>query len=222
MKGIVGTSALFIFLSTLVLSCSSGQTVLQAVDEDSIFIKSPMTISNNDLFPITGKHQYLRLKLVRGEYDEDWSPGPFSGTVWKGDFVIELADETGKTITETNLGRIYNNEPLIFTSHFQFEFDDYNDDGDADFTIGQYASSNGKDYKIYTVRSNGEIEELPIRGQPSLFISQNSGYSTRLEKVDPVSFKTSYYDNSAQKQVEKIFRWDGKAFVQVDGREAKR
>jgi bla regulator protein BlaR1 len=162
------------------------------------------------------------LKLVRGEYDEDWSPGPFNGTVWKGDFVIELADEAGNTITETNLKPIYPDEPLIFTSRFKFEFDDYNDDGDADFTIGQYASSNGKVYKIYTVRSNGEIEELPIRGQPSLFISQNSSYSTRLEKVDSVSFKTSYYDNSAQKQVEKIFRWDGKAFVQVDSRETKR
>jgi hypothetical protein len=59
LKGIVGTSAIFFFLSTLLLSCSSAKSVLQAVDEDSISVKSPMTISDNDLFPITGKHQYL-------------------------------------------------------------------------------------------------------------------------------------------------------------------
>jgi hypothetical protein len=108
----------------------------------------------------------LRLKLVRGKYDEDWYPGPMSGTVWEGDYVIELADEIGNTIAKTELSRYYH-EPLIFLSHFQLEFDEYNGDGDIDFTIGQYASSNGWDYRLFTLRENGEIEELPIRDHSS-------------------------------------------------------
>jgi len=178
-----------------------------------ITIQSPMTLSNNDLYPINAKHQYLRLKMVKGKYYEDWTPGACMGTIWEGSFIIELADELGNVIRQTDLSKMYK-EPLVFNSSFQIQFDDYNNDGNIDFTIGQYASSNGNDYKLFTLREDGKIEELPVKGYSSLFISNYTEfYSTKFTKVDSITFKKEYYDNSIGKQLEDIFKWDGNEFI---------
>ena len=135
------------------------------------------------------------------------------GTLWEGSFIVELADEQGNAIASTELSGIYD-EPLIFRNSFQIQFDDYNNDGDMDFTIGQYASSNGNTYKLFTLRNNGKIEELPVKDCTSLFISDTTGYySTKLAKLDDTSFATKYYDNAIGKEIEEIFKWDGKAFI---------
>lgn len=178
-----------------------------------IKINSPMTLSNNDLFPINRCNQYMRLKMVKGRYYEDWSPGAYMGTIWEGYFSIELADESGNLISLTDLNEIYN-EPLIFNSSFQIQFDDYNNDGDADFTIGQYVSGNGRNYKLFTIRKDGNIEELHIKDYSSLFISDTTGfYSTKLTKTDNLTFKINYYDNSKGETLEDIFKWNGKEFI---------
>lgn len=197
-------------------AASSVGSVQTEENSSDILVQSPMTISNNDLFSINGKHQYLRLKMVRGKYYEDWNPGAYMGTLWEGSFIFELADELGNTITSTELNSVYTEtEPLIFNATFQIQFDDYNNDGDVDFTIGQYASSNGNTYKLFTLRNDGKIEELPVKDRTSLFISDTTGcYSTKLTKLDDTSFTIKYYDNAKGKNFEVTFRWDGKAFIQ--------
>jgi len=198
-----------VLLLILLLSSCSAQS---AAD---IAIQSPMTISNNDLFPVNGEHQYLRLKMVKGKYYEDWTPGAYMGTVWEGRFILELSEESGKVVSQYDLSKTYK-EPLIFNSSFQIQFEDYNGDGDIDFTIGQYASSNGRDYKLFKIRKNGEIEELPIEDYSSLFISDTAGfYSTKLTKTDNITFKIEYYDNSQGKNAEAFFKWDGSKFIRI-------
>ncbi len=178
-----------------------------------ITIQSPIIISSNNLYPITGKSQYLRLIMVKGKYYEDWTPGPCMGTIWEGYYNIELIDDSGNIISQIELSKFYT-EPLIFNSLFDIEFDDYNNDGDIDFTIGQYASSNGNEYKLFTLRKDGTIEILPINGYPSMFISNTTGYySTKLTKLDNVTFKKEYYDNSKGKNCEDIFKWNGIEFI---------
>jgi bla regulator protein BlaR1 len=182
-------------------------------ESTEITIQTPMTLSNNDLFPINGEHQYLRLKMVKGKYYEDWTPGPYMGTIWEGYFIIELSDESGNVISQSDLSKIYK-EPMIINTSFEIQFDDYNSDGDFDFTIGQYASSNGRYYKLFTIRKDGKIEELPIKGYSSLFISDTTGYySTKLTKIDNITFKIAYYDNLKGKNLEDFFMWDGNKFI---------
>lgn len=220
MRKSIRAYATVLTLGMTLLACSSGQNGNQTDAGDPIAVESPMTISDNNLNLVNGKPQYLRLKLVRGKYYEDWSPGPIRGTVWEGDYSIELADEYGNVKAQTDLSRYYHG-PLIFMSHFQLEFDDYNGDGDIDFTIGQYASGNGWDYRLFTLRENGDIEELPIRDHSALFISMHSGHSLKLEKIDSMSFKCVHYENSKQVWVERVFRWDGEAFVRAESREVE-
>jgi len=214
----------YLILVLLLSSCSSKNGVYIASlnssdgskeESPDITIQSPMTLSNNDLFPVNGEHQYLRLKMVKGRYYEDWIPGPYMGTIWEGYFILELSDESGNVISQNDLSKVYK-EPLIFNSLFQIQFDDYNGDDDIDFTIGQYASSNGRDYKLFTIRKDGRIEELPVKDYFSLFISNTTGfYSTKLTKIDNITFKIEYYDNSKGKNIEDYFKWDGNKFIRI-------
>jgi hypothetical protein len=133
--------------------------------------------------------------------------------IFSNDIGLELTDESGNVISLTDLNKIFK-EPMIFNSSFEIQFDDYNNDGDIDFTIGQYASSNGREYKLFTLRKDGTVEELTVKDHYSLFISNTTDfYSTKLTKIDDVTFKIEYYDNSKGEKFEDIFKWDGKRFI---------
>lgn len=231
MRKIIYTIIVFVMLIPFVVSCSPktgnsipANAVVKATDEDAkILVESPMTLSNSSC-TFNGKPAYLRLKMVKGKYYEDWSPGPLMGTLWEGYYTMELADESGNTVMQTDFSKLYNSgrEPLTFRSSFDMEFEDYNGDGDMDFTVGQYASSNGREYKLFTLRRDGKVEELLVKDYPTLFISGTTGYySTRLTKIDNVTFKREYYDNSVGKHFEDIFQWNGNAFIHINNQERK-
>lgn len=198
---------------TPVLSVDSAANTSTPEKKLEIDIQSPMTLSNT-MCTFNGQSAYLRLKMVKGRYYEDWNPGALMGTIWEGSFVIDLTDEYGKIITETDISKMFT-ETLTFKTSFNLEFDDYNNDGDLDFTIGQYGSSNGNVYKIFTLRKDGSIEELPVKDHPNLFISDSAGYySTKLKKMDKESFKIGYYDNS-KGTFRDTYHWENGQFVRV-------
>lgn len=88
-------------------------------------------------------------------------------TLREGNFVIELTDEFGRTIAETDISKLFSGA-LTFQSSFKLELDDYNNGGDPDFTIGQYGSSNGYSYRIFTLRKDGKVEQLPVKDHSDL------------------------------------------------------
>jgi bla regulator protein BlaR1 len=181
-------------------------------NKSKINIQTPMTLSNTE-FTFNGQLAYMRLKMVKGRYYEDWNPGAYMGTNWEGQFVIDLADELGNNIAETDISKIFS-EPLTFNSTFSIELDDYNDDGDLDFTIGQYGSSNGYLYRIFTLRKDGKVEQLTIKDHTDLFISNRTGnYSTKLNKIKGAAFEIEYYDNSVTAAFHDLYQWDGMQFV---------
>lgn len=197
--------------------CAVSPTSHEKNDTCDMEITSPITLSNNNLLNKT-----VKLILVKGRYYEDLNPGPVMGKIWQGDFIIEVADEYGKEVVKSELGKIHDEEPLAFTSSFDIQFDDYNDDGDLDFTLGQYATSNGNDYKIFTIRKDGKVEELRIKDYPYLFISNHTGYySTKLKKIDKVTFTKEYYDNSQCKVFEDRFKWNESEFIKIETQEIK-
>lgn len=190
-------------------------------EKTAIEVQSPMTLSNS-ICTLNGQLAYLRLKMVSGKYHEDWNPGAFMGTLWEGNFIIELADEYGKTIAETDISKMFS-ELLTFKSFFNLEFDDFNNDGDLDFTIGQYGSSNGYYYRIFTLRKDGKIEQLPIKDRSDLFISNRTGnYSTKLNKINGTTFDIEYYDNSVPATFHDFYQWDGKQFVLINSQKMTR
>lgn len=196
---------------TSVQSADSTADIIMPEKKSEIDVQSPMTLSNTGL-TFSGQPKYLRMKMVKGRYYEDWSPGGM-GTLWKGSFVMDLVDESDNIIAETDISKMFS-EPLTFNSSFNIEFDDYNNDGNLDFTIGQYGSSNGYLYKIFTLREDGKVEELPVKDHPDLFISNRTGnYSTKLNKINETAFEVEYYDNSIPATFHDFYQWDGNQFV---------
>jgi hypothetical protein len=192
------TSLIF---TLILISCSNMENsgiILNNSSKDSSYldikVESPMTISNNHLHFVNGEQQYM-------------------GSIWEGYYVLELADESGNVIYQADLSEIHT-EPLIFKYSFKISFADYNNDGDIDFTIGQYISSSVSEFKLFTLRKDGKIEELPVKDYSSLLISNTDDiYSPLLTKLDDVTFKTEYYDNAKGQLVENTFSWRGKEFV---------
>lgn len=176
---------------------------------NTIQVTGPFTLSRNNLFQFTNRHEYLSVVLISGTYSEDWSPGPFMGRNWVGEFQIQLSNENGEVTSAIDLNGF---SDVVFNSFFNIEFDDYNEDGNIDFTIGQYASSNGNVFKLFTLDESGRIEELTIKGYPEVFMSGTERYSTKLAKIKS-GFSSTYYDNSIGKEVKQTFVWNGNEFV---------
>lgn len=162
---------------------------------------------NNIDFNKDSYNESLIVKMTDGRYYEDKEPGAYMGSNWEGKFHIQLVDDKGNIISELDLNKAFNEQKLNFQSTFSIEFDDYNNDGNIDFVIGQYASSNGNVYKLFTISPDGKIEELLIGGQSEIFSSGGNRYSKKFEKIDMTSFKNQYYDNSKGKTVETYYSW---------------
>lgn len=170
-------------------------------------------LSENKIdFNKDGREETIVVKMVDGRHYEDTNIGPFSGWKWEGGFDIELRDNGGKVLSTFDLNQAFSGEPLIFKDKFNIAFEDYNNDGCMDFTIGQYASSNGYEYSFFSIKKNGSIVLLPFDKSTGIF-NDNNGYSTKFEKVDNVTFKNIYYDNSIGKRIENQYKWANDKFV---------
>jgi hypothetical protein len=167
-------------------------------------------LANEPIANESMKGKKLQLRMIEGTYVEEKEPGPFMGWNWRGKFQLELLGEQDKLISSFDVNKAFQGEPLNFQKKFSIRFDDYNDDGNPDFAIGQYASSNLYVYSLFTIKS-GEIELLPIKGVSDLFSSQRE-YSILFDKVNAGIFKTVFYDNSKGHDVQQFFAWKGDGF----------
>ncbi|KTD87869.1 hypothetical protein [Paenibacillus etheri] len=69
----------------------------------------------------------------------------------------------------------------------------------------------------------GELDWAPERkltfgtaDKANIEQTESLEHKLKLDKVDDHSFKRSYYDNAAGKQMEGIFQWDGSVFQKLD------
>lgn len=214
---IIKLLSLFI-ITPFLFSCSTSSSSNLYKQKQSIKVNSPITLSNNDLSPYNGSNHYLRLKLIDGTYQENWEiEGSFWGPKWIGKFIVELSNENGATISLTDINQFFKDEKLSFNSQFNIEFDDYNSDGNLDFTIGQHGSDFGNNYKIFSIDSSGHISELRIKDEEKLFISNTTGkYSTLIERMDGTTFKIQFFDEEKSKLFESVYEWNGSEFNLFD------
>lgn len=187
-----------------------------SAEEPAVTVQGTVTLSRNELYPFAGQSGSLNLVLVRGTYQENWDPGPLMGPDWSGQFELQWRDERGTLLASLDLSRYYAGDDMHFSGTFPIAFDDYNGDGNPDFTIGQYGSGNGNFYRLFTLTADRRIEPLAIKGGDERYISAgDSRYSTALQKAGDRGFKLRYYDNSVGKYIEEQFEWDGDLFVKV-------
>ncbi len=191
--------------STVVIDHTTGkESVAQPKQQESereIPIDSPRLIAEGTA-EASGGETIVRVWLKSGKQMTDDTPGPFQGTFLYGAFVIEAVTADGKTLPGMPLNDVFSHYGTVsFKAQEPFEllFDDYNADGNPDFTIGQWAGSNGNEYAMVTVDEDG-LHILTI-----LYSADHRG-SIRYPKVDNTAFLNKYYDiETGYKDV--IYRW---------------
>ena len=197
-------------VTALLLAACGTQAETPEDSFSSIRVEGPMTIATG-----TVGDRMLKLLLVKGRYYEDWNLGPMMGGIWEGDFELALEDASGQTLSTKALNRMHDSDPMAFNDRFEITTGDCNGDGCPDFLIGQYGSSNGNNYQIYTIGDDNEIRELGLKDQTYLSISEADGrYATRLEMVDGQTFRVRYYNNVEGMQ-QTDWRWNGTQFEKL-------
>lgn len=203
---------LFMLLFLLIFAGCIKQELKNENEAYDIKIKSPIVFSHNSVEIADGRMVFVNIEMKSGQYVFDEFAGAFQGSNWNGQYQIRVyTDEDNfKNPDYLETISIFDNQPMNFKNEFKLIFDDYNNDGNPDFTLGQYASSNGFEYALFTINHEGKVETLDTGGL--MFISEHD-YSIKLEKLSPISFKKSCYDNSIGETIERVYQWNDDRFI---------
>ena len=178
-----------------------------------ITIKDPIVMANTY---ITSQDYYLQIVLKEGSYRYEYLTGQQS--FWNGSYYLQVFQDTpelGNLIAEIQL-EIGHEKELSFSGQFELFLDDYNNDGQSDFTLGQWIGSNQSIYQIYSIDKNGIPYILPISisgsDQNSMIIASHS-YSVALEKLSKDSITYENYDQTTGNYYSTELKWDETKFV---------
>lgn len=157
----------------------------------------------------------LQLVLVDGKQFLGESVGYGGGTDlmnFEGEYELQVLKD-GKLISKIEnkdlLVISLNDTTLNFNNEFDFAFEDYNRDGDIDFTLGQFAGSNGYLYNIFSIDMNGTIRKLDVNGD---LWAASHDFSATFKKASSTSFEFQKYDNAKGESLTYTATWNGKSF----------
>jgi len=156
-----------------------------------------------------GKQEKLAIVMTEGGLRNESEPGPFQGEFYVGRFTAVLTDSEGAELERLDLTPTFEEDMQFRKGAFELIFDDYNNDGYFEFTIGQYGSSNNSFFNLYTIRPEG-ISAL-VQGMAIA----DSSYSVALEKKNAGTFSYRYYDNSRSSLIETTYEWDGTSYLKT-------
>jgi len=165
---------------------------------------------NNIDFDRDSRIEKLFINMVEGKYQVTNEAGSQTAWNWEGEFSLQLVDSRDNLLSALDLNKAFNANKLNFNGKFTLEFDDYNGDGYFDFPLGQYLSNNMFYYYLFTIKSGGKIELLPVDGGriPSYY----EGYARKFEKYGSKGFKTVYFNSFSGNNVEITYEWKDNKF----------
>lgn len=179
----------------------------------SDIVEEEYEVANACIYPLQGSDvSRIAVVMTDGSFHEVTQPGVDPEWIYEGQFEIRAIDQEGKVISSLNLNQSFGDEALIFKERFDLAFEDYNSDGNLDFTIGQAGTSNGNLYSIYTIMEDSTIKELPIEEGDECIFSSQFVYSTAFTRVDAITFYARFYDNTQGRHYNAFYQWDGSAF----------
>ena len=182
-------------------------------NDSKIEINSPVILSHNSISLSSGETVYVNLEMKNGKYFYGFSGGGTYETNWQGEYQIRIYSDELNLDNYISINPVFiDDKEMNFSEKFKLKFDDYNNDLNPDFTLGQYASGNYNIYRIYTILPSGELKELSCDNGNSLMISKHD-FSIKLEKVNSNSFKTELYNSGTADITEQIYEWKDLKFV---------
>lgn len=219
--------ALALILVLIIITGTACQTVSEHHNNAKLYTAATDHITEEKITPLLiaegiasageGAEMTIQILMTEGREITDTEPGPFQGTFRTGKFEVVAINSSGQELAQLPLNDVFGGEEMSFPQAKPFEllFDDYNDDGQPDFTIGQWGGSNGNFYCLLTLEPNGfGILERNI-------YSADHYPSIRYAKAGEKAFLNKYYDQLEGKYMDVVHRWADGAFVKDKPVESK-
>ena len=207
-------------VAAMLLGCRSA--VLAELDKPAegmpvVISSSKFDIDNNE------QMETIEIALVGGRRYNNTVAGPSMGEIWEGWFRIRVRDCSGDIISDRSLndlmrlGRYPVSEMWFRTPEFRLVFDDYNGDGQVDFNLGEYRTSNFWSYRLFTIGPDGTVRRLNIEGADNALPISDPYVSTEAITVRGSGFiQSSHYHNGYGYDFHQLHEWDGERFALID------
>ena len=183
--------------------------------------RTAITVASIDLNG-DGKRDKVAIRMTSGRYyaandpADEGCPSCACGVAkYSGKFNIEV-QLNGKQSVQYNLNALMGGFDVLqfWAERWRIVFDDYNQDGQVDFNLGQYANCSGWAYRLFTIARDGRISRLEVEeGNPdSEIFTDDDNNSTRVIRSTPIGFYTRGYYNAADPVgfYTSYYRWDAK------------
>lgn len=186
-----------LLISTLLCSCNGNALVSKSEndkknnEQENIIVKTEVTLGSCSLDNMNKDNYILSLRLYKGEYYEEYTPGSNFGGNWTGKFKLCIIDSLDGRVIDSYEIREW--DELTIKDKVNITLKDYNKDGNYEFLIGQYGSSNFNIYRMYYITKDFKIGYYDKIGE---FNISNKSYSPELKINNEGNIEYSYYDNS--------------------------
>ncbi len=188
---------IILLISMLICGCSSEGNKTN-IEQDNISVRTEVTLGSCTLDNMNKDNYLLAIQLYNGEYYEEYLPGINFGANWIGKFKLRIIDTIdGRVIDSYELNEW---DEFTIKDKINITLKDYNGDGDYEFLIGQYGSSNFNIYRMYYITKNFKIGYYDKIGEINI---SNKSYSPEVKVNNIGDIEYSYYDNSIGDTIEK-------------------
>jgi len=163
-----------------------------------------------------GRSVWLRLVLVEGVYfDETWEEYLPGGGVYpenyQGSYELRVEDTGEQLLSSRSLSEDFGGE-LNFSGVFELSTFDYNWDGLPEVALGQWGSSSGFLYCLYTLEADGSLR----RSCPELIFDTDTAFCKTFawDKAElGRGFHASVYNNAVGEVRTVRYLWNGDSFL---------
>ena len=196
---------LFIFYITLILVIT-GCTAKETPDYKKQ--QQPVTLSDFVLGEGIYEEYKVEMILTEGEYFDIEHVTPGGGILdenHSGSYILQISKEN-EVVSSLDLG----NRNVGYK--FEILFADFNEDGNIDFTIGEYLGSNYTSFNIYSILKSDTIQDLGCILTSEK--KEENCYSMLFDYKDK-TISTEFYDMAKGEILDVSYTWncDDRKFI---------
>lgn len=203
----------FIILGSLLVltGCKPADTTVQ----------SPVILAEGSAQLGSGKNVAVYLEMTKGRYIQAFPGESLYPAYFQGNFQFHVSESEYPFDTLYTGAVVFDGgTELTFPQPFTLEFQDYNRDGNPDFTLGQRnVGSTNMLYQLYSLDVNGSIYDLSFSDGHKAFMAladttKAESISIQLEMRDG-DLLIPYYDTELAKIKELSYQWENGAFQNI-------
>ena len=200
----------------LAVGSEEGEVVVYDFAARDLLPLPPDTLISRTYADIDGDQtlETIEIYLAAGRFYDDRIGWCGDGEKWEGEFDIRV--RRGSTVLfSTSLDDVLGSPQMFFRSpEFELSLDDFNGDGNLDFTLAQYAGCNGGYIQLMTVNPEGHVHSLV----PQAFYAAtftNTGADAICVRPGRVGF--TYYDMEGGRFLTRWYVWeDGRLILMTE------